>query len=276
MMATNAMISIFQRIKPIMKFLCAGKTLLPFLACGVFSTPASAINISTTPSTTSVIEHISYRKSFSAEDVSGFSGKNVKVRITLSGNLANASTNNLWLRIFGLPENLKFSKGAKTGDIWFINLHDLSNLNIISPSDYQGTFSLNLFLMRRKELTVTIVAKAAIKVQLERDNTPTTSSVDSTSKEPTHKVKATKAGLQPGKIKKLPVFEEILLLERGKQLLIQGKLSLARNVYRELVDRGSSKGALALAESYVSEGKSEMAEQWYKKAKELGDDRLTH
>lgn len=245
---------------------------------------------------------------FFVSDIRGISGQDILMNIKLPQNITPSNAKNTWLRILGMPEELSFSKGAKVDNVWFISVRDLTELILVSPSEYKNSFSLDFFLMRGEKSIVSIIAKKTIQVELvslkrqsgraaEQDPTeipdplvqqPNTERQDTQSiASPTD---AEQQGqntpntdtAQPGNnLNKLSEEEETVLLSRGEELLSLGSFATARTIYENLAKRGSAKAALALAKTYDPEFiqktpfsaiQPDIAKSklWYKRATELG------
>ncbi len=225
-----------------------------------------------------LIQQISFEDRLSIEDIKSKSGKRIKVIVKLKNISLVNRKDKTWFRVFGLPNNLKFSQGSKINDVWFIATNTISDLYILSPSNYRGKFTLNFFLMSGNSSVSSILGKKTVSVEIEaREKVQSNLTTSGIPKD---------LGKPKEKIIPLTEEEETVLLARGEELIKSGVYPPARLIFRDLAKRGSAKAAFALAETYdpnvlkksfISGVKPNIneAKKWYEKAKQL-QKRATH
>lgn len=208
---------------------------------------------------TGQLVRVQFGSNFTVLDVNAVSAKAVPLSINIPRE-ALSSDKKMWLRVIGLPENLKFSAGVIVNGIWFIPSQDAQKLSLVLPDKYTGSFKLDFFLMRDDRPVVSIVGKQTINVGIREKNLV---------KKDTPKTVIT-----------ISKSEEKILLKRAEELMKLGTFAPARIIYEELANQGSAKGALELAKTYdpnlakqnsVSgmEPDPVQARKWYKRAQEL-------
>ncbi len=217
---------------------------------------------------------VQYNNGLAIENIRARYAPQIPVRIEMPNGLSTRSGKKAWLRILGLPENLKFSKGAQVNQIWFIPSQDTDDLSILLPKGYSGSFNLNFFLMRGEQTVVSIIGKKKINVAI----------LAALQEQPTQKqsskVKAEPVPQAQVEQEKLTKQEETILLSRAAQLMKLGTFAPARLIYEELALRGSAKAAEQLARSYdptVTQNSSisgmepdaDAAQKWYEHARGL-------
>ncbi|MEM7619142.1 MAG: hypothetical protein AAF228_01595 [Pseudomonadota bacterium] len=251
-------------------------------ALGPASLSANQFPVAVVPTKPNIVK-VQEVGTFSVKDVKGFSGNPAPVIIKLPNDLKQSDMNKIWLRVIGLPKNLRFSVGSLISDIWFIPVHKISDLSLISPPGYSGNFSLSFFLMKRDTGVVIILSKKNVGVDLqtavsslpsELANDATTSGNNSANVSGEIKLDET--------LPKLTSQEETVLLKRASELVALGTYAPARLIYEELAKRGSSKGAFELAKLYdpifirdaPASGMKpdiEKARKWYSQSSKLGN-----
>ena len=112
------------------------------------------------------VQGISYAKNVSVKEVEALAGDKLKLNIALSPDINVKKAEKTWLRIFGLPKELKFSTGALINDVWFISPENFSKLYLVSPESYQGQFTLDFYFMMQRDSNVSIIGKQKIGVKI--------------------------------------------------------------------------------------------------------------
>jgi hypothetical protein len=211
---------------------------------------------------------------FTVADISGTSGQS----IPLSVSIADPSASRLGLLMFrGLPGQLKFTKGFRTGDTWLISLSELENAQLTVPGDFQGSFNMDVILVLgegRQRHTRKISVNITSKVNAQ--TTDTAVQTPDVVREP-----AAVKNDHPPQTAVSPAVEKSLL-DRAAQFLKNGDVAAARLLYERLAADGSALGALSMAKTYDPEVLSEldvvgmkpdvaMARRWYERAAALGN-----
>jgi hypothetical protein len=213
-----------------------------------------------------------------AARVSGVSG----APIALS--LKSPITGVRFIKIGDFPEQLQLSRGFRLRGSWITSVHDLENLELITPPGLVKTIRLDVLYFRNNQTPA--VAERALTVDLDPAdpivlNAPRQDSRVVTAIVPNQPT-ADGPRQAPSTKKTLSTDQEIDSLERGATLMRNGDIAAARLLYEDLAVNGSAKGARALAETYdpiylkgvFTAGlrpNLEKAKIWYERAAELGD-----
>ncbi len=201
------------------------------------------------------------RDRFAVKDLVGYEGRPVAVAIEMP---AFGSTDYLLLSFRGLPENFALSSGFRTAEAWLVSAHQATDLSLIPPQGFTGSFSLEVLLIRGQSVPPLI---QNVRVELrpgllaeQDDPAPAT---------------ATMAGNRTAPDK------EGQLMEVAASLLRQNDITAARLIYARLAREGSVQGALTMAQTYDPvflskysvqglQPDKEKAKYWYGVAASLG------
>ena len=227
--------------------------------------------------------------SFSVGNVSGVSGEPAKLAIFISEKVRAFAGNQspgefIFLKFNGMPEELKFSAGFRFKDAWFVSIKDASGLTLLSPPDYVGLIAVKATLYRGKDaplqtytFSVNLQPNAGLEGTARAGPTATPAAPESAGnpqRQPLEEPKGlARASVGPE--------EEVILLGRADTLFKNGDFESARLIYKELADRGSSKAAFHMAQTFDPdvlksffvvgvEPNLEMAQLWYNRAAEHG------
>lgn len=182
--------------------------------------------------------------------------------------IPNEKRNEFNLIVFdGVPANITFSAGFRSGQKWFVSVTDISTLKIGVVSDFVGLLRLHVsFLTSGQDAPIVRTISFQVTPEGIREGPPQTND--------TVGVETKVPGLSAG--------EEAAMLKQGGDFIKMGDLAGARLLYEELAAEGSAKGALAMGQSYdpafLAKGKfqgapkpdARQAARWYRKAAELG------
>ena len=189
-----------------------------------------------------------------------------------------------FIKIGDFPEQLQLSRGFRLRGSWITAVHDLENLELISPPGLVKTIRLDVLYFRNNQTPA--VAERALTVELESAEAavhtaprPDVRAVPSAAPNPPP---ASQRSTPPGGRRTISAEQEIDSLERGATLMRNGDIAAARLLYEDLAVNGSAKGARALAETYDPvylkgvfiaglRPSMEKAKIWYERAAELGD-----
>lgn len=205
---------------------------------------------------------------FNIDNITGIAGQETPVKVDIFPDTSFAKNKKTWLRVIGLPKDLRFSKGSRINDVWFMSLSDLSDLTLKSPSKFQSKFNIEFFLMQEDQSIVSILKKrkAAIEILAYKDR-PSPKFKD---KEPQATVFAKKQMSQ----------EDLELMSRAQEYLNQGDIPKARLLYEKIAAKGHGQAAFELGKTYDPgflkrfllrglKPNEKLAKQWYKKAIQL-------
>jgi len=228
------------------------------------------------------------------ENVFGPAGKPIRLSITL--NRAKPEDYS-FLMFRGLPADVILSAGFRLKESWAVSLRDLDNLSLETPQEYQGSFNLEVLLIKGRDtpaesrvITVEIVPKdlqlpatAAFGQPAPGPQVLTAAPPSAVLERPAAAGRPSLAAPQTGtRSRAAPIPEEAAMLARATSLLNNNDVSSARLLFEHLAKRGSAKAALAMGQTYdpaffgrfQSTGLKpdiEKARQWYGQAADLGD-----
>ena len=214
---------------------------------------------------------------FAVKDASGEPGK--PIPLVINAPLTQAA-NYSFVMIRGLPENFQVSAGFKTKNSWVVSLRDLKNLTITTPQNFDGEAALEIVLIRGREVEPES-RKITVTARLPKAPPQVTGLPQANSRKSPDAAPATAALAPRQAAPDVSGAEETALLASGANALKQGNFSAARIMFEEIAQRGSAKGAFALAQTYdpaslpagaISGIKPDLAKAqfWYEKAKDLG------
>ena len=189
---------------------------------------------------------------FSVDDIEAEPGETVPIRATLPATeqlAAVGTSEGAFILIRNIPAGITISSGMFTGKVWIVSLQDAADLHLTSAPDMIGDFTLDFFLIGSGNK---LLAKdeAALILQ-SRQSVDAAGAVIELPKETNLQTKTELAETpQSLTLPALPQEEEVVLLRRGKELLQEGGIAAARLIFEELANRGSGKGAFALAQTY--------------------------
>jgi hypothetical protein len=176
------------------------------------------------------------------------------------------------LLIQGLPQTSVLSAGRVfDSGVWALRFGDLQNLTIQTTTTASGQTPLTLSVvtldgtvLAQREITLAVVSHGAVAAPRE--------------------IAAAVRVITPSPPQDTPPqLEDVnVLLARGADNLIKGKIQVARLFYRRAAEQGSSAGAIAMAQTYDPQELAKLnalggvqpdlalARSWYEKARELG------
>ena len=239
-----------------------------------------------------------------ASNVFGPAGKPIRLPVNLNG-ARNDEYSFLMFR--GMPAKVTLSAGFRLKESWAVSLRDIDNLEIETPADFQGSFNLEILLIKGRDtpveskiVSVEIVPQdiqlppAAVIAQPQNAPGPQVLTSAPRTLEPPPAFRAAQPSLQPqpkpapaatatarSRSNIAPAQEEAML-DRANNLMQNKDVSSARLLFEHLAKNGSARGALAMGKTYDptylrSLGATglkpdvEKARQWYRQASELGD-----
>lgn len=228
-------------------------------------------------------------------NMSGQAGKPIRVPISLDGAKPEDYS---FLMFRGLPTNVTLSAGFRLKESWAVSLRDLDNLNLETPAEYQGSFNLEVLLIKGRDtpaesrvVTVEILAKdrpAPAVAAREQPAPPGPQILTAAPRgpEPEQSAALGRPGPVPppsvSRALPAPIPQEDAMIARANALLKSNDVAAARLLFGHLAKQGSAKAALAMAKTYdpaflrniAAAGLKpdvEKARQWYKQAADLGN-----
>ena len=220
---------------------------------------------------------------FKVEDVAGPSGVPLPLRVKLP---ENPTVTYSFLMFRNMPPKLTLSSGFGAKDYWAVSLHNIEDLHVIAPEDYEGSFTMEVLLVKgvgadpeRRTAKVTIKSKATAAAVATNDDTKllTAARPDETTAALPPLNPPRQAGAQDGELTGI----DLSMMERGDTYLRQGDIAAARLLYRQLAKKGIANGAFAMARTYDPDFLATVrirglqpdigqAKNWYRMAEELG------
>lgn len=218
--------------------------------------------------------------SFGINAISGPPGTEIPVRISIPGDQVKP-IHILFVR--GLPQGFALSNAVKVDDAWAVSPQQIGNFSLLAPGDYEGRFNLQIVLVWGPERTrdirtvpVSIGTDAAsARERIEPGTTQSSAEAAVPSADPASAAANTAPQISPE--------EEEAMLERALGILQNGDIAAARLLFQRLADKGSARGALAMAKTYDPEVLTGMsiyglapdpakAAEWYARAAEMGNE----
>lgn len=198
-------------------------------------------------------------------NVVGAAGQPIALRVEIPAEFRDVQ----FLAIRGLPRELSLSAGFSVGAAWYVPFYEVAALTLTSPADFTGNFVLDATLF--KELRGGPIGQIYITLAIR----------------PPHAAGIEQADTAP--LSQAPRGPPILAadeensLARGMTFMKQGDIAAARLVFYDLAQRGSSKGARAMGETYDPlllgrifvaglRANVEEAKRWYRLAAKKGDE----
>ncbi len=224
-------------------------------------------------------------------DVFGPAGKPIHLEIGLNGAPAEEYS---FLMFRGLPPKVTLSAGFRLKESWAVSLRDLESLALEAPGDFQGTFNLEVLLIKGRdtpaESRVVSVEIVPSDIQL-----PATAAIPQSAPGPQvltaaprtvdqreGRLDGTPPAQPPRSRSTIPPAEEEAMMARANTLLGNNDVMSARLIYEHLANSGSAKAALAMGKTYDPSffqtieaagvrPEIDKARDWYSRAAELGN-----
>jgi hypothetical protein len=237
-----------------------------------------------------------------ASDVFGPAGAPIRLPISLNGARPEDYS---FLMFRGLPPEVTLSAGFRLKESWAVSLRDMDNLSIETPAEFQGSFKLEILLIKGRDtpaesrmITVEVVPsdiqlppstasrQAAPGPQVltaaPRTIDPVERSVQVERSVPaTRAAPAARSAPGGGSSSSLSSQQEEMMMRRATTLLESKDVMAARLLLEHLANNGSAQGALAMGKTFDPAYLKAMgtgikpdvakARQWYRRAAELGD-----
>jgi hypothetical protein len=228
-----------------------------------------------------------------AANVFGPAGAPIRLPVSLNGGRAEDYS---FLMFRGLPPEVTLSAGFRLKESWAVSLRDMDNLFIEAPAQFQGSFKLEILLIKGRDtpaesrmITVEVVpADIQIPPTASARQQPVPGPQVLTAAprtiEPVERVapSISRAAPATGQSSSVSPQQEEMMMGRATALLASKDIMSARLVLEHLGTNGSAKGALAMGKTFdpaylqsmdVAGVKPDVAKarQWYKRAADLGE-----
>jgi hypothetical protein len=234
----------------------------------------------------------------SATNVFGPAGTPIRLPINLNGARPEDYS---FLMFRGLPADVTLSAGFRLKESWAVSLRDIDNLAVETPAQFQGTFKLEILLIKGRDtpaesrvITVEVVP-ADIQIPPSaalRQAQPGPQVLTSAPRtiEPVERPAVVERAAPPsvrpapsvGSTSSMSSQQEEMMMKRAASLLENKDIMSARLLLEHLANNGSARAALAMGKTFdpaymaVADGSSlkpdvAKARQWYRRAVELGD-----
>lgn len=219
---------------------------------------------------------------FEISAIAGPSGTEIPVRISIPGDRVKPVH---ILLIRGLPEGFALSKAVRVDDAWAVSPQQMEKFSLLPPRGYEGSFDLQFVLVWGPERTRdirTVPVSIGAQVTAERELiepgvTPSSADAASPASAPS------RAPAASSQTPQISPEDEKAMLERAIAILQNGDIAAARLLFQRLAEKGSARGALAMAKTYDPEVLTGMnvfglepdpktAAEWYARAAEMGSE----
>ena len=188
------------------------------------------------------------------DNIFGPAGKPIRIPVSLSGSRAEEYS---FLMFRGLPPKVTLSAGFRLKESWAVSLRDLDNLTLATPAEFQGSFNLEVLLIKGRD---TPAESKVISVEIVPQDLqlPSTSSLGQpgpqvlTAAPRTPDAERPAATTKRGQVRRalIPASEEQSMMQRADALLQNNDVSSARLLFEHLAKNGSAKAALAMGKTY--------------------------
>lgn len=215
---------------------------------------------------------------FAVSEIAGQPGAEIPVRVSIP---AETTTPVHIMLVRGLPAGFALSKAVRIDDAWAISPQQLSRFSLLPPRDYEGSFELQFVLVWGPERTRdirTVAVSIGSQATTERERIEPgaiQSSAEAAAPSP--------APATSPETRQIAPEEERAMLDRALAILQNGDIAAARLLFQRLADKGSARGALAMAKTYDPEVLTGMsvfglvpepqkAAEWYARAAAMGSE----
>lgn len=199
---------------------------------------------------------------FAVREISGPANQPIPVRISLP-RIEDGVYN--FLVFQNIPDAFEMSTGFPVEDRWVVPVDDVEALTMKAPTDYRGSFSLQVKLRvggTDKSVTLAVPVKISAPADADRSVAVT--------------------GASSGDSSNLSEDVEQSMIKRAEAMLATRDIASARMIYKYLVQKGSGRAAYGLARTYdpamldeigiagMNAADLELAKKWYEQAALLG------
>ncbi len=240
---------------------------------------------------------------FAVENISGPADKPVPVKVILPKPIDSSYT---FLMFRGLPKQFTLSHGFATKDAWAVSLHDVDYLQLIPAPGFEGTFEVEVLLVRgrdvppeRRVMIVEIKQPAAPAIaETSAQLRPSGESVAAGSPQSQRQTSEWNAPAEVQAAVKQPFYGpdatasikpasemddgDREAMARADKLLQSGDIAAARLIFARLAKKGIAAAAFSMARTFDPEFLRSkhtigllpdiaQAKYWYEKALELGN-----
>ncbi|MEJ2123794.1 MAG: hypothetical protein P8Y67_12345 [Alphaproteobacteria bacterium] len=187
----------------------------------------------------------------------------------------------------GVPKNVKISAGFRVKKTWAVALQDLEQLTLTTPAGFQGTFNLDVVLIKgqntpaeKRRMAVTIGKSNSVASTANAQPKIITASVQPQGK--SAKLSRSSLHRTPRKRRALKPKQEQAILNKAAILINANDVASARLLFEYAANRGSAKAALAMGQTFDPaffraaeiiglRPNPQKAIAWYQKAAALGN-----
>jgi hypothetical protein len=187
----------------------------------------------------------------------------------------------------GVPKEVTISAGFRVKETWAVALQDVEQLTLATPVGFQGTFNLDVILIKgedtpaeKRRMAVTIGKHGSMANSLSSRPGLVTASVQShaNSMSPSHMPSLQTSQKRPP----LRPAQERAILNKAAVLINANNVASARLLFEYAANRGSAKAALAMGQTFDPaffrtaeiiglRPDPQKAKAWYKQAADLGN-----
>lgn len=204
--------------------------------------PAGSVQSAIDRANVTRVQFLDAGNSFFVDDIMGDADAPVPVSIQLP---SASQTPGAVLVVKGLPADFSLSVGRKTSETWTIPAEDAYRLYLIPPKNFNGNFELEIQLKGARGASAD-ARRVWVDIGPKRimSNAPAQAT-----EQPQTGARAV-APRNSAALNTVSPEEEQALIARAEKLLASNDIAAARLIFTRLAKRGSSRGALAMAQSY--------------------------
>lgn len=226
---------------------------------------------------------------FQVRDIAAEPNSPIPLEIDIPAELARGGQpvrENSFVMLRGLPAEIVVSAGFRVRNAWVISFTDLDNLQLVAPVNYNGSFVMEVLLYWGKDVEP-VARQISVDIRPRVDRLQTAAPANAVPA-PVAKQEAAQPSTSALPKTKEPITEaeEAQFMARAEKAMALGQVAAARLIYENLAERGSARGAYAMAQTYdpvvLLPSKIfgltpdvEQARAWYRRAAELGSDKAS-
>jgi hypothetical protein len=183
----------------------------------------------------------------------------------------------------GVPKDVTISAGFRVKETWAVALQDVEQLSLATPAGFQGTFNLDVILIKgedtpaeKRRMAVTIGKPGSVASGMNLRSGVVTASIPSQAN-PMSRLPLRQSSRPP-----LRPAQERAILNKAAVLINANNVASARLLFEYAANRGSAKAALAMGQTFDPaffrtaeiiglRPDPQKAKAWYKQAADLGN-----
>lgn len=215
------------------------------------------------------------------KNIVGTSGRALPMRLSIQrGQVEDYS----FVMFRGVPKDVTISAGFRVKETWAVALQDVEQLSLATPAGFQGTFNLDVILIKgedtpaeKRRMAVTIGKPGSMVSDMNSRSGVVTASIPSQASSLSH------LPLRQSSRPPLRPAQERAILNKAAVLIDANDVASARLLFEYAANRGSAKAALAMGQTFDPAffrsaeiigmlPDPQKAKAWYKEAAALGNE----